>query len=638
MPRPLLQIFLRKPAALTRVSACPFVCARFAMPMTRRNLLFWLLTALAPLLILALLEGGLRLLGVGQPLPLFIDAKGMPGYLQANSATIERYFPAGHAPDVSIDTIYFRKEKPPGSLRIVVQGGSSAAGFPYGRWGGLAGMLQDRLENDVDGRHIEVITTAMSAINSYSLLDFAAEISAIKPDAVLIYAGHNEYVGVMGAGSALSSHASHGAKLLMLKLRQLRLYQLAQRLLAPLTLDDSAGERGTLMARAASQQQIPYGSALYEQGLAQFGDNMQLLLQHYQRARIPVFISTLASNERQQPPFAGEPTITGASWQKGWQHYRSALESGQLDAAKMQLQQLLAADDNTANLWFALGQLEWQQGNFAAARQAYTKARDRDQLRFRAPTAVNAQIRQLAQRYGATLVDGEGRLRAACAGGIIDNSVMLEHLHPNARGYFLLADAFYQALRQHPRLGGWPQRISTEQAWQERPITAVDDWLAALKIAQLKADYPFSRQRQQYQTPAITTVPEQIAAKRASGELDWLKAQQSMLAHYRQQGDGVNALRAARMLAQAFPNQFGPSFATGALLLGLNDGRRASRYLEQAMALDERQVEGWKALVFAYGQQGDKKAASHALQRAALHLPAEIHQQLQARIAALPGP
>ena len=46
----------------------------------------------------------------------------------------------------------------------------------------------------------------MAAVSSYVLLDFADEIIAQQPDAVMIYAGHNEYLGIGGVGSS-NSHA-----------------------------------------------------------------------------------------------------------------------------------------------------------------------------------------------------------------------------------------------------------------------------------------------------------------------------------------------------------------------------------------------------------------------------------------------
>ncbi len=249
-----------------------------------RKRLLVAITLLSPIVLLLVSELGLRLFGFGGSYPLFVDAEGMPDHLQANPQVIQRYFP--QAPDLGIDTIYFKKQKPLHSYRIAVQGGSTAAGFPYGRWGGLAGMLGDRLEASFPDREIEVISTAMAAVNSYTLLDFVDEIIDIDPDAVLIYAGHNEYLGIMGVGSALSPAKFRRATLLRLELRKLRIYQLLQMLISAaksflVAADENAGtDRATLMALAATSAQIPFGSDTYQQGVLQLEANFSLILQN----------------------------------------------------------------------------------------------------------------------------------------------------------------------------------------------------------------------------------------------------------------------------------------------------------------------------------------------------------------------
>ena len=216
------------------------------------------------------LEGTLRLVGFGSSHPLFIPFPEHPEFLQANPDVVQRYF--RRAPALQIATIPFRAHKAPGTLRIVVQGGSSAAGFPYGRWASLAGMLGDRLETTYPERDIEVISTAMAAVNSYTLADFADEIAAIEPDAVLIYAGHNEYLGVLGAGSALTASRSPALTRLQLAMHPLRLLQLSSGLLdvgraTVRGLRASGAEPGqALMAMASTAAPIPQRSPTRARG------------------------------------------------------------------------------------------------------------------------------------------------------------------------------------------------------------------------------------------------------------------------------------------------------------------------------------------------------------------------------------
>lgn len=86
------------------------------------------LTALSPLALLLVLELTLRGVGFGDGHPLFVPAEGMPGYRQASPELIRRYLRGARG--LAAEAIPFREEKPPGGYRIVVQGGSTAAGFP----------------------------------------------------------------------------------------------------------------------------------------------------------------------------------------------------------------------------------------------------------------------------------------------------------------------------------------------------------------------------------------------------------------------------------------------------------------------------------------------------------------------------
>ena len=107
----------------------------------------------------------------------------------------------------------------------------------------------------------------------------------------------------------------------------------------------------------------------------------------------------------------------------------------------------MAEEEQAAADYFALGQVLESQGDYPRARQAYLAAKDRDQLRFRAPETFNSVIREVAAQYGARVVEVQARLLQAAEHGIIGDDLMLEHLHPNLEGYFLLADAYYEALR-----------------------------------------------------------------------------------------------------------------------------------------------------------------------------------------------
>jgi lysophospholipase L1-like esterase len=539
---------------------------------------FWLVLIALPLIFLLLLEGLLRLVGFGVDLPLFVPHPQQPAYLTARPDAVRRFVPAGVTPpNVTIEPQYFLAEKPANGLRIFVQGESSAAGYPYGLGASLAGLLDGRLRRSWPDRHVEVINTAMSAVNSYSMLDYADDIIAQKPDAVLIYAGHNEYVGILGVGAAEPWLGSSLLTRLSLALRPYRLYQAIEQVttsLSPASADSAAPQqKRTLMARLAKSQLIPLDSELYRAGLAQYQHNLAALLDKYQRAGVVVFLATVASNIAEQKPFQSPPLTAS-------QRQLLAELAGQ-DAAVIlkQLQQIIATEQH-ALLAFELGQWFRAQQRFREAKEYLELARDLDSLRFRAPNAINDIHRQLAQQYGAVLVDAEQALAQHATNGLIGRELMLEHLHPNLPGYFVIADSFYQALAHNKQLPSMATQESTAQAWLLRPVLPAEEYAAFARVATLTSDYPFVQKAQPVNLPAASDWQQQLGLDYFANRVSWLGLMQHSLAKYQALSDQPMVLKTSLILADAMPDQAAEQ-AAAARLLKQQRRLAESRYYQQ---------------------------------------------------------
>jgi tetratricopeptide (TPR) repeat protein len=524
----------------------------------------WAIVLLLPLIVLGMVEAGLRLAGFGHDVePLFFPSPEHPQYLQANPRVVTRFFtdPA-QAPSVSIETAYFRTQKAPGTFRVFVQGESSAAGFPYGLGASLAGVLDQRFERSFPSREIEVISTAMAAVNSYALLDFADEIIAQRPDAVVMYVGHNEYLGILGVGSSLRMASSPALTRAFLAVREVRLFQLMSRLLGNRMApggDRPAAASDSLMARVAGERSIPLESAVYRSGLEQFESNLGRLLDEYCSAGIPVFIGTLVSNERDQMPLA----ILGAT---------------ETDAAGAAQTAYHAAQDAEAT------------EDFEAARSGYAWARDLDPLRFRAPSAFNATVAALAQVHGATLVDTHAGFVSASPHGLIGNSLLLEHVHPNLDGYFLLADAFFDAMVAQG-LPGRPEVVVPDAvARTEMPVSDIDRYLGDYKVLRVKSGWPFAASYAEPQLPAPVSEGERLAQDLYFRRTSWPDAQEKLRRYYQSMGDKPGYARVTAILADAFPFAGQLQFESAAALIELGRPADALRYSEKAVELEPRNV------------------------------------------------
>src|SRR3989304_8913669 len=151
----------------------------------KKKLLFNLIMFLIPLIVFLLLELSLRFFSYGYELSLFKKSNNYPGYYELNKDVSKRFFSKSNG-TVPTNDIFLIK-KPDTCYRVFVMGCSTTAGFPYEMNIAFTRILYFRLQDAFPNRRIEVVNTAMSAINSYSQADFIDEILAMKPDAILIY-------------------------------------------------------------------------------------------------------------------------------------------------------------------------------------------------------------------------------------------------------------------------------------------------------------------------------------------------------------------------------------------------------------------------------------------------------------------
>jgi len=356
-----------------------------------------------------------------------------------------------------------------------------------------------------------------------------------------------------------------------LSARDLRLFQLMARAYARWQPEAGAltpPPGDSLMARVAGERSIPLNSETYRRGVQQFESNLGRLLATYRAAGVPVFIGTLVSNERDQAPLA---ILAGA-------------EGDAVGAAKTAYN---AAQDAEAA------------GQHAAAREGYAWARDLDPLRFRAPATFNDVVRRVAEAQGATVVDVRVAFASASEHGLVGERLLLEHVHPNLDGYFLLADAFNDALLASNLLPAPDAPLSDEDARAGMPVSDIDRHLGDYKVMRIKAGWPFASSYQPPVLPPPTTEGARLAQELYRERLSWPEAQEALRRHYQASGDARGHAHVTAILADAFPFAGSLQFETAVALIELGRQREAVRYSRRAVGLEPRNVNHW--LVHAHG-------------------------------------
>ncbi|MFO0972804.1 MAG: tetratricopeptide repeat protein [Phycisphaerae bacterium] len=465
----------------------------------RRRARLWLFRLLAvfglPLLLLGVGECGLRLVGFGYDPSFFVPIEGRAAWM-GNPKFGWRFFPPAIARIPAAFAL--PREKPPGTLRVFVLGSSAAMGFPSPAFS-LARFLEAMLRARYPSLKVEVINTAMVAINSHAVLPIARDVAEQSPDVVVVYEGNNEVVGPYGAGTVFGPFTPSLAAIRTgLWLKTWRVGQAIERigLLGRRSADSATVWRGMeffLEQRVAASD--PRLAAVGEH----FRANLREIRDLSAAAGAAVLLCTAGVNLRDCPPFASlhADGLSGerlSAWQQAVVRGAAAETAGDSAAALKAYGDALAIDGAYAELCFRMGRAALAAGDRAAAKAHFEAARDLDALRFRTDSKLNAVIRAVAAESPtrATLVDVEAALASdpACRDGLPGDELFLEHCHLNVRGNWRAAAAIFAAVEPIARrmaggAAGAPAGAKADAAGAAEP-PAFDDCLARLGFGTLE--------------------------------------------------------------------------------------------------------------------------------------------------------
>jgi tetratricopeptide (TPR) repeat protein/lysophospholipase L1-like esterase len=522
----------------------------------RKKVFFYTFVVLLPYVLLALLELALRLFSVGTDVSLFIPSAD-PRCYEINRHVGERFFSTmDHTTPL---TEHFLREKPANGYRIFVLGESTVQGFPYDANIAFPKILQRRLQDIFPDRVFEIVNLGLTAVNSYTLLDFADELLAQQPDLVLIYAGHNEYYGALGVASMEGGSIPHWLKKLHLKFIRLRTYQLLQngigslhRLMHPVTTDES---KATLMEKMVGRNLIPYNSKMYSDGLEIFSANMSELLGKMNKNHVPVIISDLVSNVRDLPPFR---SMRYENYPPADSVYSHAM---QLDAGHV----------------------------FDKARIEYLRAKDLDVIRFRASEDLNKIIGHLADSLGIYSLSLKSLFEQYSPQGVVGDNFMTDQLHPNVDGYFLMAEGFLRAIQQHGMIEkNWDStRVLPWTYYRYRwGFTELDSMIAVIRIKHLKAGWPFQPETKINDFRA-TYIPHGMIDSLAFMSIKYADVSSSMVhkklaAYYESIGDLKHASKEYLSMAYISPINVSSFYHAADLAYKAEEYNNAVRYLKES--------------------------------------------------------
>jgi tetratricopeptide (TPR) repeat protein len=567
-----------------------------------------LAATLVPLFLLGTLELGLRLAGYGYPTRFFLPRTiGGKEFLVPNDKFTHRFFP----PSLARAPLSGRMDahKPKGAYRIFLFGESAAYGDPDPSFG-VGRYLEALLETRYPATDFEVVSVAVTAINSHVILPIARECAKRDGDMWVVYMGNNEMVGPYGAGTVFGEKAPRlGFVRTVLALKTTRVGQLVDQLVTGMRGGSGAPESWAgidMFRKNPLRHDDPGRLRAYEN----FKTNLNDILAVGKKAGVPVILSTVGSNLRDSSPFmslhpAGLTPEQLTEWERLFKEASALEAAGSYQAALDAYAKAAAIDADFAELQFRIGTCQLALGDSAAARKSFERARDHDALAVRADTRIN---RIITDAMGsATGVDAVQALSARSADGIPGKELFYEHVHFTLAGNEQLARALAEKVAgQLPASitangGEKPAEVEAEACKRRLAVTVWDQkrvWDVALGRI---SGPPFTSQSShprnlQYCKDRMKEVDSRTTPKSPVEDQKMYEA--ALAAHpddtlvrwnyaqfFERTGRLAEAAKQGELICERLPHAMWPHYFTGSVLARLGKFPAAADYLQRALRI-----------------------------------------------------
>lgn len=413
--------------------------------------------------LVVLLEGALRIAGVGGSTSLYVkstDRYGREVYVSNQALNRRLFFPVTGAdsnfPRPQMPHAVFSVKKEPGTFRFFTVGASSSVAMPFAPNVAFNNYLREMIAAGMPGRKVEAINTSMTAVSSYQVAQWVDEIlDRYDPDLVVVYTGHNEFYGVLGAGSAMSVGSNRALTLLFQRVQETALYALVAAAIEKVKSPPEDSPKAQPLESLTKNREIRVDSPVHRAAEKSFGENLDHMARHAEERGTPIFFCTPASNRAACSPMEPMhredfPASSAAGFDRMLQAGDSWLRLGDLEKAGAEYAKAEAEDSTHADALYRLGVVAAERGEWADARRHFDDALLFDGVRLRASERIVDAIRRVAkehEKHGLVhLVDVIRRFEDDSPGGLVGSNLILEHIHMNGRGHYLAAAAIYDAL------------------------------------------------------------------------------------------------------------------------------------------------------------------------------------------------
>jgi hypothetical protein len=346
---------------------------------------------------------------------------------------------------------------PPEEYRILVLGGSSALGEPYRPWLSVGQLVAWQLQQADPDRRIECEILAWLGDSLEKQHQKLAGIRQ-RPDAVIVYSGHNEFIARFENGREERDPGIDEEPRSWLLRQAYRASlsspscRLAYEIISKNRLDEPppmAGRHQLIDPPLCSPSEAA-------DILADFRRRLEAIVDYCERiGALPILIIPPANESGFEPSRSILPASASPDdrrWVVDTFRAARAAEAGEPVRAAAGYAAILEQYPTFAEAHFRLARLLERDGRPAEARPHYLAAMDHDGLPMRCSAPFRAAYEVVARGHPrCILVDGRRELAAISPNGLVGDRVIQDAHHPTLVGYTTLAGAVLREvqLRKH---------------------------------------------------------------------------------------------------------------------------------------------------------------------------------------------
>ncbi|HDP34219.1 MAG TPA: tetratricopeptide repeat protein [Candidatus Hydrogenedentes bacterium] len=399
---------------------------------------------ITPLLLIAIIEGGLRGIGYGQS-TRFLIRKEFSGhrFYASNPAFFQQFFTIPLTRGFEVVEIQVPQRKQANTYRIFVLGGSAAQGAPPDNAFSFARILEVMLRSRFPDVKFEVYNAAFYGISSHVVRLVAKECARLEADLLIVYSGNNEVNGPFGAATAEGKTWTRSLPFIRttIFISNMRIVQMAMRRwegLRPIFVEPT-------------NHYLPPESPRMMRVNAHYEANLNDICAFGTKHGAHVILCTVACNIKDWAPTHSEhreglSESEENSWKKHYEEGCVAQKRGDFHTAIMCYRQAAAIDETYADLLFRLGECYLRIGAFEQARAHFFQARDWDMLHCRITGDMNGIVAKVARRWAGREVhfaDVAQHLAKNSVHNLPGWEMFYDNVHMTFSGNYLVASMLF---------------------------------------------------------------------------------------------------------------------------------------------------------------------------------------------------